>query len=216
MKLITFSIFILFISFFAYAQTEETPPPEGTNEVISIESPPDYSNVTIGEIQKKEQDIGNLLDQINNKIFKASASPSARAKRALADELKQLQENLQNEMKEYADMIASYNAKIATTLIHAIPPTENPATLNEIELKNKEKELVDLANRINQNVAMANRETTEEGKKSYIDQIDQLKNQFQTKKAQYFMLVKEYNKQILESMQLNKEEEQSQKNTTTQ
>jgi hypothetical protein len=171
------------------------------------ESKPSLDNATPNDITKKEQEIYNLINKINENIIKANTSNSLRTKKTILAEVDQLKLNLKNLMKEYAQMIKSYNDKIKQEIKLDIPSVSIPENLTDVQLDAYEKELRNIANKINDKASLANNEPTEEGKKNYIQQIEQLKNEFFNKKAKYLQLVIEYNKRVEEALKLNEPEE---------
>lgn len=206
-KSIKYLMYILILYSFIFAQEyTTTTTTEESGEVVQIESQPTYENITTNDITKKEEEILNQIAQINENIIKANTSNSLKMKKTIMLNVDEMKLNLKKLTKEYAAMIKAYNERIATA--DGYSPSEPSPTvenISEIQLENYKKELKRITEQINEKVAAANSEFTNEGRKKYIPQIEQLKNEYLNKKLKYIKLVQQYNKKIEESLKLNGE-----------
>lgn len=205
-KSIKYLMYILILCSFIFAQEYITTTTEESGEVVQIESPPKYENITSNDITKKEEEILNQISQINENIIKANTSNSLKTKKTIMAQVDEMKLNLEKLTKEYAEMIKSYNERIATAAgLSPLEPSSTVENISEIYLENYKKELKRITEQINEKVSAANSEFTQEGKAKYIPQIEKLRNEYLNKKLKYIKLVKEYNKNIEESLKLNEE-----------
>ncbi len=203
----SFYFFIIIISINIIGLAQESSTDEQPEEnIVSIESKQTYENVTLNDITKKEEEILNLINQINENTIKANTSNSLKAKKTILLQVDELKANLKNLMKEYSEMVNAFNERLANSMQATPSNFSIPDSITDIQLENLEKELKKIAQNINEKASLANRELTEENKRNYIQQIEQLKIEYFAKKAKYLKLVNEYNKRLQEALKLNEEQ----------
>lgn len=163
---------------------------------------PSFENVTLSEITKKENDISSLLDQLNEKNKQTNTAPGGKTKKALQTDADQLQLQLQQELKEYAMMINSYNKRIAKEIQSSVSKEPSQDSITESDIRNKEAEMHDLVSQINKKIVELNRATNDATKTSLASEIEMMQSEFISKKARYLKSVNAYNAQIENKMNL--------------
>ena len=203
-KMIT-AVLVVFCAALLYAQTEQQqnqPDAQQQQQTESVTLPQSYENVSLNEIDKKEKDIGNLVDQLNEKNKQITTSGSNKTKKALQVEVDTSKQQLQQEMKEYALMVNSYNKRLSKELPSAVSTASSTTMITEAELRTRQTELLELVNQINKKISDLNAETNETVKTTLAGEIEALQAEFTARKVRYLKLVNEYNSQMESKMNL--------------